>query len=184
MDEVGRGPLAGPVVTACVMLPLKDTELIEGVTDSKKLTPKRRAALEKIIYERAIDLSIGWVDEKEIDRINILQATRKAMVQAVETMAIYPELVLIDAVKDLPLRARQWSIIGGDLKSYSVGAASIVAKEYRDRWMKEMDERYPGYGFARNMGYGTPEHIAALKKMGPCPIHRLSFLTNILGESR
>lgn len=180
IDEVGRGPLAGPVVTACVMLPLEEALLIEGITDSKKLSPKKRAALEEKILERG-QWALGMVDEKRIDRINILNATKEAMVQAALGLDPLPDMVLVDAVKNLALPMAQKAIIKGDLNSYLIGAASIVAKEARDRMMKEYDKLYPGYGFAKNMGYGTAEHIAALKTLGPCPIHRASFLTKILG---
>ncbi len=181
MDEVGRGPLAGPVVTACVMLPLEEDAIITGVTDSKKLSPKRRARLEAEILERATGYALGVVDEGTIDRINILEATRQAMVQAVLSLETPPQLVLVDAVGGLAIPMDQWPIIKGDQKSYLIGAASIVAKEARDRMMREYDALYPGYGFARNMGYGTAEHIDALRRLGPCPIHRRSFLTKILG---
>lgn len=180
VDEVGRGPLAGPVVTACVVLPLEEALLIDGITDSKKLSPKKRAALEEKIVERG-HWALGIVDEKRIDEINILNATKEAMVQSVLGLDPLPDMVLVDAVKNLALPMAQQAIIKGDLNSYLIGAASIVAKEARDRMMKEYDKLYPGYGFAKNMGYGTAEHIAALKAMGPCPIHRASFLTKILG---
>lgn len=183
MDEVGRGPLAGPVVTACVILPLEEEAILDGVTDSKKLSPKKRAVLDELIRERAVSFALGRVDEKMIDEINILQATKLAMTEAVLKLSPAPQLVLIDAVKDLPLPMAQKPIIKGDLRSYLIGAASIVAKEARDREMREYDRLYPGYGFAKNMGYGTAEHIRALKEMGPCPIHRRSFLTKILGEN-
>ena len=182
MDEVGRGPLAGPVVTACVMLPLGEEDIIEGITDSKKLSPKKRALLDTMIREKAIAFGLGMVDEQEIDRINILQATKKAMAQAALSLAPAPQLVLVDAVKDLAIPMEQMPIIKGDLRSYLIGAASIVAKEARDAMMKKYDEIYPGYGFAKNMGYGTAEHMQALREMGPCPIHRRSFRTKILGE--
>ena len=181
MDEVGRGPLAGPVVTACVVLPLEEERLIEGVTDSKRLTPKRRARLEGEILARAEGWALGVVDEGTIDRINILNATRQAMAQAVLSLDPPPQLVLVDAVGGLAIPMAQWPIVKGDLKSYLIGAASIVAKEARDRMMRQYDVQYPGYGFARNMGYGTAEHIAALRRLGPCPIHRRSFLHKILG---
>jgi ribonuclease HII len=181
MDEVGRGPLAGPVAAACVMLPLDTGEGIAGVTDSKKLSPRRRAALAAQILERADCWSLGMVEAGEIDRINILQATRRAMEQAVLTMEHPPDLVLVDAVRDLKLPMAQQAIVKGDLYSYLIGAASIVAKEARDRIMRQYDQIYPGYGFARHMGYGTAEHILALRRLGPCPIHRRSFITKILG---
>lgn len=181
MDEVGRGPLAGPVVAACIILPLEEERLIEGVTDSKKLSPKRRSQLEGEILARAEGWALGVVDEGTIDRINILNATRQAMAQAVLSLEPLPQLVLVDAVEGLAIPMAQWPIVKGDLKSYLIGAASIVAKEARDRMMRQYDAQYPGYGFARNMGYGTAEHIAALRRLGPCPIHRRSFLHKILG---
>lgn len=182
MDEVGRGPLAGPVVTACVALP--PAPLIRYVNDSKKLSPARREKLYDEILAAAAGHAIGWVDEREIDSINILEATKKAFCQAYAGMPVPPTDVLIDAVKGLDIPARQHSYIHGDAISYLIAAASIVAKVTRDRYMIEQDALYPAYGFAQNKGYGTAAHIAALKQYGPCPLHRNSFITNILEGQR
>lgn len=173
MDEVGRGPLAGPVVTACAVLPAEP--LIEGVNDSKKLSEKKREQLFALLKERAC-YGIGIVDQTVIDEINILEATRKAFCMAFEQMAEKPSVVLVDAMKPLPIAAEQISLIKGDAKSYLIGAASILAKVTRDRMMIEYDALYPQYGFAKNKGYGTAEHIAALEQYGPCPLHRRSFI--------
>ncbi len=172
MDEVGRGPLAGSVVTACVIMP--EEPLLIWVDDSKKLSEARREKTFEEIMEKALAVGIGEVSPEEIDGINILEATKKAMRQAAGQ--VKAEIFLIDAVKNLGLAGREVPVIHGDALSYSIAAASIVAKVTRDRQMREMDERYPGYGFARNKGYGTAEHIAALKKLGPCPAHRRSFI--------
>jgi ribonuclease HII len=178
IDEVGRGPLAGPVVTACVILP--PDALIPGVDDSKKLSPAKREALSEAILARAEYVKIARVESTEIDGINILNATRRAME---ECASVAPAGVfLIDAMEGLRLPAESRAIIHGDALSYMIAAASIVAKVYRDHLMDEMDEVYPGFGFARHKGYGTPEHIRALKEMGPCPEHRRSFIGKILGE--
>lgn len=178
IDEVGRGPLAGPVVTACVSIP-RD-RLVLGVDDSKKLTEKRREALYPLLLEAADYAETCFIQPEEIDEINILNATKKAM----ETCAagFRGDIILIDAVEGLRLPCAARSLIHGDALSYMIGAASVVAKVARDRYMVEMDEKYPMYGFARNKGYGTAEHIAALKAFGPCPIHRRSFIGKILGE--
>ena len=178
IDEVGRGPLAGPVVTACVSIP-RD-RLVFGVDDSKKLTEKRREALYPLLMEAADYAETCFIQPEVIDEINILNATKRAM----ETCAagFKGDLILIDAVEGLHLPCEARSLIHGDALSYMIGAASVVAKVTRDRYMVEMDARYPMYGFARNKGYGTAEHIAALKQYGPCPIHRRSFIGKILGE--
>lgn len=180
VDEVGRGPLAGPVVTAAVIL--DPSIMIPGVNDSKKLSPKRRAELKKEIEEKAIAIGIGILDEKVIDDINILEATKQAMRSAILNLDPAPDMVLIDAVhlKDLPYP--QQSIIKGDALSVSIAAASIIAKETRDAMMAAYDEIYPGYGFAKHKGYGTKEHMDAIRKLGPCPIHRRSFIKNIIGQ--
>ncbi|MGI6151077.1 MAG: ribonuclease HII [Christensenellales bacterium] len=173
MDEVGRGPLAGPVVAACVVLPREP--LVEGVDDSKKLSEKKREKL----YDRIAALGtfgIGVVDWAVIDEINILQATRLAFKAAYENMTHKVEALIVDAVKGLDIPAEQLPLIRGDAVSYLVAAASIVAKVTRDRMMAEFDGKYPEYGFARNKGYGTVEHIAAIRRYGPCPIHRRSFI--------
>ena len=173
MDEVGRGPLAGPVVAACVVLPKEP--LVEGVNDSKKLSEKKR---EKLYAQIAAlgSFGVGVVGWAVIDEINILQATKLAFKSAYENMADKPEALIVDAVKGLNIPAEQFPLIHGDAVSYLVAAASIVAKVTRDRMMQEYDGKYPEYGFARNKGYGTAEHIAAIVRHGPCPIHRLSFI--------
>ena len=178
IDEVGRGPLAGPVVTACVSIPAD--RLVPGVDDSKKLSEKRREALFPLLLEAADYAETCFIDPEVIDEINILNATKRAM----ETCAAGFEggLFLVDAVQGLRLPGEARPLIHGDALSYMIGAASIVAKVTRDRCMLEMDAKYPMYGFARNKGYGTAEHIAALREYGPCPIHRRSFIGKILGE--
>ncbi len=176
MDEVGRGPLAGNVVTACVVMP--EEPLILWVDDSKKLSENRREKVFSEIMEHALYIGIGQVGPEEIDRINILQATKAAMRIAAENVPA--DCFLIDAVTKLGLNGKEIPIIKGDATSYSIAAASIVAKVTRDRQMAEADRLYPEYGFARNKGYGTKEHIEALKKYGPCPIHRKSFIGNFV----
>ena len=180
IDEVGRGPLAGPVVTACVSIPAD--RLVIGVDDSKKLSEKRREALYPLLLAAADYAETAFVGPDVIDRINILQATRQAMETCAAGFCAENGLVLIDAVAGLRLPCPSRSLIHGDALSYMIGAASIVAKGARDRYMIELDRQYPMYGFARNKGYGTAEHIAALKKYGPCPEHRRSFIGGILGE--
>ncbi len=179
IDEAGRGPLAGPVVAACVMLP--ENCLIEGVNDSKKLSPAKRDKLYDIILDRAVSYGIGIVDEKLIDEINILNATKLAMKMAVEQMDLKPDILLIDAIKLDDLDIPQTPIIKGDELSISIAAASIIAKVYRDRMITEADSQYPEYGFKKHKGYGTAEHINAIKKYGICPIHRISFTKNFTG---
>lgn len=174
MDEVGRGPLTGNVVVACVAMPREP--LIEWVDDSKKLSESRREKVYQQILDTALYIGIGQATPKEIDEINILQATKQAMRQAAEQVPA--DVYLIDAVANLGLKGMEIPIIKGDATSYSIAAASIVAKVVRDRQMIQLDELYPQYGFARNKGYGTAEHIAALKKYGPCPYHRQSFIRN------
>ena len=178
MDEAGRGPLAGPVVAACGIL---DPERpVYGVNDSKKLSPKRRAELKAEIEKKALAIGVGIVDEKTIDEINILEATKLAMKQAVQNLGVLPEILLIDALtlKDLPIP--QEGIIKGDAKSVSIAAASIIAKETRDAMLMELDQQYPEYGFASHKGYGTPQHIQAIKEYGPLPVHRRSFIKNFI----
>lgn len=176
MDEVGRGPLAGNVVTACVVMP--EEPLIVWIDDSKKLSESRREKVYEEILQHALWIGIGEVSPDEIDEINILQATRKAMKAAAEKVPA--DIFLIDAVTNLGLKGKEIPLIKGDATSYSIAAASIVAKVTRDRQMAEADRLYPEYGFARNKGYGTREHIEALKKYGPCPIHRRSFIGNFV----
>lgn len=177
MDEAGRGPLAGPVVAAIAIMPLDD--IIEGVDDSKKVSEKKREKLYDLIREKAIAYKIVAVDEKTIDEINILEATKKAMYECIDTLAIKPDIVLVDAVK-LKAKVPTRPIIKGDALSYSIAAASILAKVYRDRLMREYDAVYPGYGFIKHKGYGTKDHIDALKSLGPCPIHRKTFITHFV----
>ncbi len=176
VDEVGRGPLAGPVTTACCMLPLD--EPIDKINDSKKLSETRREQLFDLITAKAA-YSVASVTSEEIDELNILEATKKAMRECIADLMPIPDLVLIDAVK-LDVGVKTESIIHGDALSYNIAAASIIAKVTRDRFMIKADELYPQYGFARNKGYGTAEHIAALKKYGPCPLHRRSFIKNFI----
>ena len=176
MDEVGRGPLAGNVVTACVVMPPEP--LIIWIDDSKKLSESRREKVFEEIMQTALYIGIGQVSPAEIDEINILQATRKAMRMAAEK--IPADVFLIDAVTGLGLKGREVAVIKGDAQSYSIAAASIVAKVTRDRQMQELDRLYPEYGFARNKGYGTKEHTEALKKYGPCPEHRRSFIGHFI----
>lgn len=178
IDEAGRGPLAGPVVAACVILP-RDT-FIKGLNDSKKLTPARRENLYDEIREKAVALSIGIEDEKCVDEVNILNATKKAMKSAIESIKPVPEILLIDAVKLENIEIRQIPIIKGDCLSVSIAAASIIAKVTRDRIIEDLDLLYPQYGFRKHKGYGTEEHIKAIKKYGICPIHRISFTKNFL----
>lgn len=180
IDEVGRGPLAGPVVACGVILP-KDVEILY-VNDSKKLSEKKREALYDEIMEKAIAVGIGIESEKVIDEINILQATYKAMRTAINNLSVKPDILLNDAVTIPDVEIRQVPIIKGDAKSISIAAASIVAKVTRDRIMVEYDDCYPGYGFASNKGYGSKAHIEALIKMGKTPIHRNSFIGNIVKE--
>jgi len=172
LDEAGRGPLAGPVVAACVVL--RPDVRIEGLNDSKKLTEKKRDALVKAICEGALDFGVGVVEAEEIDRINILEATKKAMMLAVEDMKARPDYLIIDALT-LPLDIPQKPLIKGDARSASIAAASILAKTTRDRLMAGLHEKYPVYGFDRHKGYGCRAHMDAIREHGPCPIHRKSF---------
>lgn len=174
VDEVGRGPLAGPVVCAAVIMPLND--IIGGVDDSKKLSPKKREQLYAQITEKAIALAICRVEPQIIDEINILQATRLCMKNAVESLKIKPDFVLTDGNMTLDISVPQKSIIKGDFYSYSIGAASIAAKVFRDNLMCEYDKEFPEYAFAKNKGYGTAEHIEAIKRAGICAVHRRSFV--------
>ncbi len=178
IDEVGRGPLAGPVVAGAVILP-KDCDILY-INDSKKLSPQKRDELYQIIMEKAVSVGIGMVSPQRIDEINILQATYEAMRQAIEKLNPQPDILLNDAVTIPGVMMKQVPIIKGDAKSISIGAASIVAKVTRDRLMEEYDNIMPEYGFAKNKGYGTKEHIEALKKIGPSPIHRHSFIGNFV----
>lgn len=172
MDEAGRGPLVGNVVAACVVMP--STPLLPWVDDSKKLSEKRREQVYQEILATALYVGVGQATPAEIDEMNILEATRKAMREA--AAQVPAEVFLIDAVTKLGLRGQEMPIIKGDATSYSIAAASIVAKVTRDHQLLELDAKYPAYGFARNKGYGTQEHIAALRSLGPCPEHRRSFI--------
>lgn len=178
IDEVGRGPLAGPVVTCAVILP-KDCNILY-INDSKKLTEKKREELYDIIMAEAVAVSIGMESPQVIDDINILQATYSAMRKAIAGLEVKPDLLLNDAVKIPGVDIMQVPIIKGDAKSISIAAASIIAKVTRDRMMVEFDKMYPGYDFAENKGYGAAAHIDALKEMGPTPIHRRSFIKNFI----
>ena len=181
IDEVGRGPLAGPVVAGAVILP-KD-EPILYLNDSKKLSEKKREQLYDEIMEKAVAVGIGMVSPARIDEINILQATYEAMRKAVSKLAVKPDLLLNDAVTIPEVGIRQIPIIKGDAKSVSIAAASIVAKVTRDRLMAEYDRVIPGYDFAKNKGYGTKAHIEALKSQGASPIHRRTFIKNFVSEA-
>ena len=180
VDEAGRGPLAGPVCAACVVLPTGT--VIEGVNDSKKLTEKKRDALYDVIKAQALDYGIAFASEKEIDEINILQATFLAMRRAVESLTVLtPDIALIDGNKTPGLSIAERSVIKGDAKSANIAAASILAKVTRDRYMLEMAEKYPEYQFQKHKGYGTKLHYEMIEKYGVSPIHRKTFLKKILG---
>ena len=178
IDEVGRGPLAGPVVAGAVILP-KDCDILY-INDSKKLSAAKREELYEEIMEKAVATGLGFIGPERIDEINILQATYEAMRQAIEKLNPQPDLLLNDAVTIPGIMMDQVPIIKGDAKSISIGAASIIAKVTRDRLMEEYDRMFPQYGFASNKGYGSAEHIAAIKEYGPTPIHRKSFIKNFL----
>ena len=177
IDEVGRGPLAGPVVAGAVILP-KDCRILY-INDSKKLSAKKREELFDEIQKQAVAIGIGLVPHDRIDEINILQATYEAMRMAIANLKVKPGVLLNDAVTIPGVDIPQVPIINGDAKSISIGSASIMAKVYRDRMMIEYDKMYPGYGFASNKGYGSKEHMEALQKIGPSPIHRQSFIKGI-----
>ncbi len=171
VDEAGRGPLAGPIVSAAVVLYSE----VEGIDDSKRLTERKREELFDILMSDEHDIGISIINNEIIDRIGIQKANIYAMLEAVSQLKRKPDLVLVDGyeIKDFPCPA--WKIIKGDQLSASIGAASIIAKVTRDRIMKDLDNKYTGYGFAKHKGYGTKEHLSAIEKLGPCPIHRLSF---------
>ena len=176
IDEAGRGPLAGPVVAGAVILP-RDCQILY-LNDSKKLTARRRELLYEEIMEKALAVGTGVVSHARIDEINILQATYEAMRQAIENLGMAPDILLNDAVTIPEVPLKQVPIIKGDAKSVSIAAASVIAKVTRDRMMVEMDQKYPGYGFASNKGYGSAAHIASIREMGPCGIHRKTFIRN------
>ena len=177
VDEVGRGPLAGPVVCAAVILSLEAARRIPGIDDSKKLSPKKREQLAALIRERARAWAVAEVSNEVIDEINILQATRLCMKRAVEALEPRADVVLVDGNMTLDIALPQRAFVKGDARIASIGAASILAKVHRDALMRAFAERYPEYGFGRNMGYGTAAHIAAIREVGICPIHRRTFVT-------
>ena len=172
VDEAGRGPLAGPVVAAAVILFRKHS--LQGLNDSKQVAPSRRETLYRQILKNGA-VGIGVVDEALIDEINIYQATRLAMKRAVLALSLTPAFLLIDGTMKIDLPLPQKAVVKGDAKSASIAAASIIAKVYRDAWMRDLDARYPGYGFKAHKGYGTALHLAKIKELGPCPVHRKSF---------
>jgi ribonuclease HII len=178
VDEAGRGPLAGPVVAAAVIFPKEF--ILDGVDDSKKLSAKKREELFIMISQHAMSIGVGIIDHNVIDRINILQATHAAMWRALENLAVKPDYVLVDGNSFNHDTLRFQNIIGGDAKSFTIAAASIIAKVTRDRLMCELDACFPQYGFARHKGYGTPQHIEAIRTYGICEIHRKSFHPSIL----
>lgn len=177
VDEVGRGPLAGPVVCAAVIMPLDD--LLEGIDDSKKVSEKKRNVLSELIKEKAISYNIAQIEPEVIDEINILEATKLCMKKALEGLSIKPDVALVDALTldtDIPVV----NIVKGDFLSYSIGAASIIAKVYRDNLMVDYAKEYPQYLFDKHKGYGTVAHISAIKEYGPCKIHRRSFIKKFI----
>ena len=177
IDEAGRGPLAGPVVVASVIM--KPDSMIEGVNDSKKISEKKREKLYELITNEEISYGVGIITQEEIDDINILQATKKGLTNSLNSMDIKPDMILVDALKGIDtLGIPYLSIIKGDATSYSIAAASIIAKVTRDRIMREWDKVYPEYGFATHKGYGTAKHIEAIRQYGLCPLHRRSFCKN------
>ena len=179
IDEAGRGPLAGPVVVGAVILP--ENSFIEGVNDSKKISEKKREKLYEEIVKEAIDYSVGIVDQKTIDEINILNATKLGVKLALEGLKQKPEIIMVDALNNIDTLGIPYiSVIKGDAKNYCIAAASIIAKVTRDRIMREWDEVYPAYGFAKHKGYGTAEHIRIIKEIGPCILHRKSFIKNFV----
>ena len=179
IDEAGRGPLAGPVVVAGVIMPKES--MIEGVNDSKKVSEKKREKLYDIILEEAISYSVAIIGQDIIDEINILNATKQGVTKVVEELDVKPDLILVDALTHINTKGIPYdSIIKGDAKCYNIAAASIIAKVTRDRIMRQWDEIYPQYGFINHKGYGTAKHIEALKQYGPCPIHRKSFIKNFV----
>ena len=179
IDEAGRGPLAGPVVVACCIMPRNS--MIEGVNDSKKVSEKKREKLYDLITDEAIAYGVGIIDQKEIDRINILNATKEGLTMAVKELNPKPDLIIVDALSKIDTEGIPYkSIIKGDAKCYSIACASIIAKVTRDRIMRQWDEVYPQYGFIKHKGYGTAAHISAIKEYGLCPLHRLSFVKNIV----
>ena len=181
IDEAGRGPLAGPVVVASVIMP--HDSMIEGVNDSKKVSEKKREELYEKIIEESISYGVGIMDHNEIDEYNILNATKMGLTNSLKELTVKPDLIVVDALNKIDTLGIPYkSIIKGDAKEYSIAAASILAKVTRDTMMREYDEIYPQYGFAGHKGYGTAKHIAAIKENGPCILHRRSFIKNFIDE--
>ena len=179
IDEAGRGPLAGPVVVGAVIMP-KDS-MIEGVNDSKKISEKKRERIYEQIIEEAIAYSVGIVDQKQIDEMNILNATKYALTMAIKGLETKPDVIMVDALNNIDTCGIPYiSVIKGDAKNYCIAAASIIAKVTRDRIMRQWDEVYPMYGFAKHKGYGTAEHIRMIKENGPCMLHRKTFIKNFV----
>ena len=179
IDEAGRGPLAGPVVVASVIMPLDS--MIEGVNDSKKVSEKKREKLYDLILEEAISYGVGIVGQDEIDDINILNATKKGLTMSLQELTQKPDIIIVDALNHIDTLGIPYeSIIKGDAKCYSIAAASIIAKVTRDRIMREWDKVYPEYGFSKHKGYGTASHIAAIREYGPCQLHRKTFIKNFI----
>lgn len=178
MDEVGRGPLAGPVVTVCAIM--DRTRPVLGVRDSKKVSEKKRGELFPLIEQACVEYAVAFVDNERIDEINILNATRQAFVECVGKLKTRPDFLFVDQIDGLQLEGAHLILPQGDSKSYCIGCASILAKVIRDDYMRQMDKRYPEYHFARNKGYGTAEHIRAIRQHGACPLHRQSFIGNFL----
>lgn len=179
IDEAGRGPLAGPVVVASVIMP--EDSKIEGVNDSKKVSEKKREKLYDEITNEALSWSVAIIDHRKIDEINILNATKLGLTQCIKTLEIRPNIIIVDALEKIDTLGIPYkSIIKGDAKCYSIATASIIAKVTRDRIMRQWDEVYPQYGFAKHKGYGTAKHIEAIKTYGPCPLHRKTFIKNFI----
>lgn len=182
VDEAGRGPLCGPVVAAAVIL--KPDDMIEGVNDSKKISPKKREELYEVIMNKALAVGVGIKDVDVIEKVNILNATKLAMKEAIENLKVRPEYVLIDGNQMIDIDIKAQTVVSGDAKSESIAAASIIAKVTRDRMLIEYDKKYPEYGFKNHKGYGTKAHIEAIKKYGLTPIHRKSFCTKFVKEDK
>lgn len=182
VDEAGRGPLCGPVVAAAVIL--KPDDMIEGVNDSKKISPKKREELYEVIMNKALAVGVGIKDFDVIEKVNILNATKLAMKEAIENLKVRPEYVLIDGNQMIDIDIKAQTVVSGDAKSESIAAASIIAKVTRDRMLIEYDKKYPEYGFKNHKGYGTKAHIEAIKKYGLTPIHRKSFCTKFVKEDK
>ncbi|PCI38736.1 MAG: ribonuclease HII [Elusimicrobia bacterium] len=183
VDEAGRGPLAGPVVSAAVILPEKPSQALKEIKDSKKLTPMMRERLYEVVRENAVCTAVGWAGPREVDRFNILQATFLSMKRALNRIQLPLEdsLVVVDGNRVIPgVKAPQCAVISGDDRSLSVACASVIAKVVRDRWLQVLSRRHPEYGFERHKGYGTKDHYHAIERVGPCVEHRMTFLSRVL----